>query len=208
MRTGLALYGGTFDPIHRGHLAAAEAALEQLPVVSVRFLVAGSPPHKNPRDDSDSIEIPSASENRLAMVRVAVEGLDGFEVDDREIRRPGPSYTVLTLRELQDEQSNRPLFFMIGSDNWSRIGEWHEAEEIFSRCQIVIMPRPGFRLESSSSSPFGGRAPILLSAPEHDVSSRQIRHCVRAGESIEPFVTEPVARFIADHGLYRRKRGG
>lgn len=198
MKTGLALYGGTFDPVHRGHLAAARAALAALPVDELRFVVAGSPPHKA------GAALPSPAEDRVAMVELGIEELGGedrdrLRVDRRELSRSGPSYTVLTLRELRDEDPDRTLYFMIGADNWSSLPSWYRAEEILELAHIVVMPRRGHDLPPASERIH------RLDAPEVDVSSREIRDRIADGTppaSLVERIPSRVAEYIERRGLY------
>lgn len=198
MKTGLALYGGTFDPVHRGHLAAARAALASLPVDELRFVVAGSPPHKA------GTTLPSPAEDRVAMVELGIEELGGddrdrLRVDRRELSRAGPSYTVLTLRELRDEAPDRTLYFMIGADNWSSLPSWHRADEILELAHIVVMPRRGHDLPPASERVH------RLAAAEVDVSSHEIRDRVAGGApptSLVDLIPIRVAAYIEQHGLY------
>jgi nicotinate-nucleotide adenylyltransferase len=227
----LALYGGVFDPIHRGHLAVARAALAALPVDRITLLPSGDPPHKTDRS-------PAAAADRLALIDRALAGDPAFRVDGRELERSGPSYTVETLRELRAEAPERAILFLIGADNARSIGTWYAAEELFSLCDPVLVSRPGDRPRFTATDlPFldAGRIEALnalaidgvevpWSSREIDAgriealnalaidgvevpwSSREIRARIAAGatrEELEQWVPAAVAEEIIARGLYR-----
>jgi len=131
------LFGGTFDPIHFGHLRAAFELTELLDLERVLFIPAADPPHRGrPLADAQS---------RLAMVLAAVEDEESFAVDDRELRRPGPSYTVLTLEELRRERGDTPLVLMLGMDAFLGLPTWHRWDEILDFAHMVVAHRPGWQ---------------------------------------------------------------
>ena len=134
----LALLGGTFDPVHYGHLRLADEVRRALGLAEVRLLPAGDPPHRGG---------PAASaEDRLAMLRLAVREFPGLVVDDREIERAGKSYTVLTLEELRREHAQRPLLLLTGADAFRGLPTWHRWREIFPLAHVVVVARPGIAL--------------------------------------------------------------
>ncbi|MHC4935355.1 MAG: nicotinate (nicotinamide) nucleotide adenylyltransferase [Planctomycetota bacterium] len=202
----LALYGGVFDPIHRGHLAVARAALAALPVDRITLLPSGDPPHKTDRS-------PAAAADRLALIGRALAGDPAFRVDGRELERSGPSYTVETLRELRGEAPERAILFLIGADNARSIGTWYAAEELFSLCDPVLVSRPGDRPRFTATDlPFldAGRIEALnalaIDGVEVPWSSREIRARIAAGatrEELEQWVPAAVAEEIIARGLYR-----
>lgn len=200
---GYGVFGGVFDPVHDGHLAAARAALAALPIDGVRFLLAGSPPHK-------PSGAPAPAEHRLRMLSLALAGEPRFSVDDRELHRAGPSYTVLTLRELAREHPGRRIHLLIGADNAATLRTWHRAEEILALSDPVIVPRPGYapRFERHDL-PFvpDDRREALnrlsLGGVSLDISSSEVRERVRAGLPLDGWVPLAVAEYIALHGLYR-----
>jgi nicotinate-nucleotide adenylyltransferase len=201
--TGYGVFGGVFDPVHRDHVAAATAALAELPISEVRFIPAGIPPHKTEGVQATAI-------HRLRLLELAIEGEPRFVLDRRELDRPGPSYTVLTLQELTAERPGERIFFLIGADNARSIGRWHRAQEIFELCDPVLVPRPGHPerftpndLPFLSESRLVALDRLTLSGVCLDRSSSEIRRRVRDGDSIDGMVPEGVAEYIEKHGLYR-----
>lgn len=200
---GFGLFGGVFDPVHSAHRAVALAALEQLPIREVLFVPAGDPPHK-------SGHALAPAEHRLRMLELALGGDPRLRIDDRELRRPGASYTVLTLEELRRERPEERIYLLIGADNARSIGRWHRAEEILDLAEPVIVPRPGhenhFTAEDLPGVPAERRAAwnrIALTGVSLEHASRTIRARVREGRSLEGWVPEEVAEYIAEQGLYR-----
>jgi len=135
--TRLGILGGTFDPVHYGHLDAAVAAQQALGLDEVRLMPSREPPHKTPFDRA-------AADHRLAMVALAVDGYEALRASDFELRAPGPSYTSVTLRRLADEQGHDPsrLFFVLGSDAFADIGQWHDYPTLLDRGHFVVVSRP------------------------------------------------------------------
>ncbi len=200
----IALFGGVFDPIHSAHVEIARQALDRLPITEVRFLPAGTPPHKAERP-------PESALHRIAMIERAIAFEPRFRLDIREINRPGPSYTILTLEELGRELPGTAIFFLIGADNARTIGSWHRAEEIFRACDPVVIARPGESVEFTAAD-----LPFLDPASREQLNSRvidgvalaqsssEIRDRIEKGLSIEGWVAPAVARYIEENGLYLR----
>lgn len=135
--TAIGIFGGTFDPIHFGHLRTAFELLQELRLGELRFIPAGDPPHRTaPLADASA---------RLAMVRAATADQPGFVVDDREVIRSGPSYTVTTLGELRAEFPDRPLCLIVGMDAFLGLPQWHRWREILDLAHVVVAHRPGWR---------------------------------------------------------------
>ena len=191
MAERLGILGGTFDPVHCGHLLLARYVLEALALDRVLFVPAAEPPHKS--------EVPTLPGHRWRMVCAAVEGHDRLEASDLELRRPGVSYTVDTLRRLRDERPEAERFLIIGADNVPELDDWHDPEGILDLATVVA----GTRVESEAL-PSGAFADRIdrVDTPVFDISSTEIRRRVRAGRPVRCLVPESVERYIADHGLY------
>lgn len=187
MRIGV--FGGSFDPVHHGHLIVAQEARRALSLTEVRFVPAREQPFKAGRHHA-------AVEDRLAMLRLAIEGVPGFVADARECRRPGPSYTIDTLRELRTEFPEAALCLLVGADTARDFPQWRDAEAIRRLATLVILTRPG---ATATLGDLGGEQ---LAVPAIDISATQVRDRARAGESIRFLVPDAVARYIADHRLY------
>ena len=141
MNSVLGIFGGTFDPIHCGHLELARELREALGFSAVRFIPAGDPPHR-------AAPVATAA-HRLAMVELAVEGQSGLEVDAREIHSPQRSYTVPTLEELREEDPSRTLALIVGADTFLGLPTWHRWRDVFALAHLVVVPRPGVPLETA-----------------------------------------------------------
>jgi nicotinate-nucleotide adenylyltransferase len=211
-RPRLGILGGTFDPIHVGHLAAARAVHGRLGLSTVRFIPAARPPH---RPDS-----PRADEyHRLEMIRRAICDVPEWEVSDLELRRLGPSYTWDTLAALHAEGwAPSQIFFITGVDAFAEIASWYRYPDVLDAAHFVVITRPGNPLEvvARRLPALGGRAiaageiadfaiprVVLLDAETPDVSSTDIRARAARGEPIESFVPPVVAAYIREHRLYR-----
>jgi nicotinate-nucleotide adenylyltransferase len=188
------LFGGTFDPPHLGHLRAAQAVATQVGLEKILFVVANDPWQK-----SDQRAVSPAAVRR-EMVELLLQGQTGFAVDDREIRRGGPSYTADTLEEIHGERPDVDLYLIVGQDSAAAIGAtWQRPEVIFHLATLVVVTRPHAALQKSalpSDSIYVEMTPV-------DVSSSQIRHVASQGESLAHLTTDAVAQFISGHGLYR-----
>lgn len=185
MRIGL--LGGTFDPVHHGHLVVAQAALEELELDEVRLVVAGDPWMK---------ETTTPAAVRVELARLAVADNDELEVDDRECRRDGPTYTVDTLLELRDEHPEAELVFLLGADAAQRLEQWHRSEGLFTLASFVVVNRPGHRIPELPAQV------DVLEVPPMDVSSTQLRELAGRGRSLRYLVPEAVRRRIGEYGLY------
>ena len=186
MKTGI--LGGTFDPIHEGHLAAGRAAIDCAGLDRVVIIPTGVPPHR-PR-------AVAGAEDRLEMCRLAVSGDHRFEVSDIELRREGASYTVDTLRQLQELDPSTELYLILGWDAAKLLGTWHDPEEVRRLARIIVVTRPGSGVPVTTSE-------ILCERPTPDVSASRLRGALARGEDVAGFVPAPVAEYIARRGLYR-----
>jgi nicotinate-nucleotide adenylyltransferase len=211
----IGVFGGTFDPVHYGHLRPAFEMMEALDLAEVRFVPSRQPPHR---------PMPHANpEQRHDMLQLAVAGEPRFTVDGRELEREGPSFMVDTLRSLRDEFGDVPLCLMLGLDAFLGLGSWHEWEAIPELAHLVVAHRPGWQLDSRVQ---GSEAALellrtrLLVAPGqvHErpagslwlqpvtslgISSTALRATVAAGKSARYLLPDGVWRYIEKEGLYR-----
>jgi len=206
----IGILGGTFDPIHHGHLRCAQELLQDLPLAEVRLIPCHIPPHR---------AAPHASAlQRLRMLQAAVQGVPGLRVDDRELSREGPSYTVDTLHGLRDQFGATPLCLIVGMDAFSSLDSWHRWQELIGLAHIVVAHRPGWQAPKTGAvaglldrhvvqnatelrvRPAGCILPWSITAL--DISASAIRAQVAAGKSPRFLVPEAVARFIAEESLY------
>jgi len=203
-RGGLLLFGGSFNPIHVGHLIIARAAAEQLGVERTIVIPSASPPHKTGSDLA-------SPEHRLAMVHLAIADEPAFEVSDIELRREGPSYTLLTVQAYRRQLgADVPLYWLIGGDTLPELHSWYQIAELVDLCRIVTAVRPGFETPDFSTL-FGclSLAQVqrlregILDTPRIDISATQIRARVREGRSIRYMVPESVIEYIDRERLYR-----
>jgi len=188
----LGIYGGSFDPVHLGHLLVAQAAIEELGLDRLFFIPAAHSPFK-PANQHTSAAL------RLKFLRLALAGKPNCEVDDQEIRRAGISYTVDTLRDYACKYPGAELFCLIGADNAAKLNEWREPETLAKLAEFVAVPRPG-GAEPVFPSPFRGR--ILKGFP-FGLSSSEIRDRVKAGLAIDHLVPVAVAGAVQEAGIYR-----
>ena len=196
----IGILGGTFDPIHLGHLAIAEAARDRLDLDRVILIPAGRPWLKSGQEVS-------APEHRLAMVRLAIQDRPGLEMSPIEVDRPGPTYTVDTLTELREELgSGVELYLVLGMDSVRELRRWREPERLFDLCTVVAVSRPDSLDVSSAEiedSFTAARGRIrMVRGPMLDVSATDIRLRVSEGRPISDSVPPPVERYIREHGLY------
>ncbi len=213
----LGLLGGTFDPVHYGHLELAREVQASLGLSGVRLVPAGDPPHR-------AAPVASAA-HRLAMVELAVADCPGLDVDAREVARPGPSYTVLTLEELRQETPARPLALIIGADALLGLPTWYRWRELFDLAHVVVVARPGIALEGMMSSALEAewtrrlardpqalsRAPagVIVTQPitAHAISASAIRAQLARGRegaaAVRGLLPSAVLAYIDRHQLYR-----
>jgi nicotinate-nucleotide adenylyltransferase len=196
----IGVLGGTFDPIHAGHLVVADEVSTRLGLDEVLFIPAGSPWLK-----ADSAISPA--EDRIEMVELAIAGNPRYKLSTLEIERTGPTYTIDTMRELRQKlNAGDELFFILGWDNLEDLPRWHRPRELAAVCRLVAVPRVGYPVPDLSlleaSIPGISQRVIVLDKPEIDISASVIRERVRQGLHISRLVPEPVERYIKQHGLY------
>lgn len=189
MRIGV--FGGTFDPPHLGHLIVAGDAHTGLRLDRIVFIPSAVPPHK-------LATVRATAEQRLEMVQVAVRDDVRFTVDDIELRRTGPSYTVDTLRTLREQYAGSELFFLIGTDALREIDTWRTPDEVARLARLVALSRSGDEVEAIPD-----RAVLPLRVTRIDISATEIRRRIAAGESARYLVPDSVREIIERDGLYR-----
>ena len=214
----IGILGGTFDPIHNGHLRLAQEALEQCGLAEVRFIPSGTPPHR---------DTPHASApHRLNMVRAALQGNASFTLDEREIHRTDPCYTVDTLRAVRVEiGAHRPLCVLVGGDAFLSLHSWHEWNALFELAHIVVVQRPGLPLGNAiatadpalrqqyiarlapaprvlQESPAG--AVVVLDMPLLEISATDIRSRCAEKKNIHYLLPDTVANYIQSHNPYTK----
>jgi nicotinate-nucleotide adenylyltransferase len=209
----LGVLGGTFDPIHFGHLDAADAARRALELTEVLFIPSHDPPHR-------STDPHASDAHRFAMVALAINGCPAYGVSDLELRRGGNSYTADTLRSLHAAGwKASQIFFILGADAFAEIATWYEFPAVLDAAHFAVIARPGTTLEQAAArTPALGRrihpsptsidqsletGVVLIEAVTRDVSSTSIRAHLSAGQPIDHLVPPAVARHIAAHHLYR-----
>jgi len=211
----IGILGGTFDPIHFGHLRLAEEMLELARLEQIRFIPTGTPPHR------DSPQV--SAQQRSVMVRLAIADQPAFVLDEREVRRDRLCYTVDTLSELRAELgATQPLCLLMGGDAFLQLHTWHEWEQLFGLAHIVVGYRPGYTLderievapealrkhyrerlctvESMAQRPCGGVAELAI--PKLEISATDIRRRVAEGRTIRYLLPDAVENYIHQHQLY------
>lgn len=207
----IGIFGGTFDPIHFGHLRTALEVADAFDLSEVRFIPCRLPPHRG--------QPAAAADDRLAMLQLALEGSDPrFRIDDRELKRDGPSYMVDTLASIRGEASECPLCLIVGLDAFQGIPAWHRWREIFKLAHVVVMQRPfeaefAEALERVLDERMVSKRSTLHQKPagaicfedvsQLAISASRIRELVRTGKSTQYLLPDCVREFIARHELYR-----
>lgn len=211
----IGIFGGTFDPVHYGHLKPVAEVRNVLSLDSVRFMPCATPPHREPPV--------ATSKQRLTMLELALAGYKAFQVDDREIRRGGRSYTVMTLQSLRAEFGDRPLGLIMGMDAFLGFRTWHRWQEIPELAHIIVMQRPGWSVDEAGKGFPAWAQPRLTHEPAQltrlpyglvvmqpvtpvDVSGTRIRKAIAKGDDVHAMLPEPVLAFIREQGLYGYRR--
>lgn len=192
----LALFGGSFDPPHLGHLAFARFALEALAPDRLLWMPAG-------RQWQKPDQVMAAAVHRSAMVRRLIADEPRFALDDRELHRRGPSFTADTLREFTGQHPGAELMFLIGQDQYARLPTWYQVETVVALATIVVVPRSGEAVVTPPGLP--AHRLQVLALPDIPLSSTAVRDAVARGEDISPMVGAEVASYIASHRLYEKK---
>ena len=211
LRPALGIFGGTFDPVHYGHTQSVIVAAQQAGVQSVAMLPCHIPVHKN--------HTPSASQHRLAMLKLAIEQYPQLYIDEREIHSDTPSYTIHTLRALRKEYPKHPLCFFIGMDSLHSLLSWNESQALFDYCHFVVCCRPGTKTPLSEElkallaerqvttnnalhNALHGKI-FLADTPELDISSSEIRRHIINNLPTDDMLDPKVRRYIQTHKLYQ-----
>lgn len=198
----LGLMGGTFDPIHYGHLVAAEGARHSFALDKVIFIPAGRPPHKSERQVTDPY-------HRFIMTELAVASNPYFETSTIEVERQGYSYTIDTVRQVRELYPHAEIFFITGADAVLEILSWKNVDELLEMCWFIAATRPGYPLENLRSRLKGKikesqmKRIIPMEVPALAISSTDIRARVREGRPIKYLLPEPVEAYILNRGLYK-----
>lgn len=203
----IGVLGGTFDPIHMGHLIIAEEVRARLDLAEVIFVPAGQPWLK--LNNANAI---SPAEHRMAMVRLAIADEPAFRLSTMEIERPGPSYTVDTMAELSRQFGAKgKLFFILGWDNLNQLPRWHQPARLVKLCRLVPVRRVGFASPDldalEAAVPGLAKSLVMLDTPQIEISASEIRARVGRGQSIHQLVPEPVERYIIEQRLYIKPSG-
>ena len=196
----IGVLGGTFDPVHFGHLLVADEARVSLDLSEIILVPAGQPMLKPAHPITPA-------EHRLQMLRLAVADRPHFKVSAVEIERPGPSYTVDTIAELEGRYGRKDgIFFILGWDSLAQLPEWREPSRLIELCYLVAVPRPGYQKPSlealESVIPGISQRVVFLEKPQIDISASAIRELAARGSSLRRLVPGPVAEYIREHKLY------
>lgn len=196
MSSSLGVLGGIFDPVHNGHLAIASLAKEYFHLDKILLIPSGIPPHK-------ISTVKASSSDRLKMLRLAIDGRNGFEICTEEINRKGYSYTFDTLKALKEQHENPQIYFIIGSDNLREISTWYKYKEVIEIVTLCVAHRPGY----SCKIPEELKAARILKfpSPEWAISSTMVRTYFQRGYSCRHLLPDPVIDYILSKGLYRKE---
>lgn len=189
----IALFGGTFDPIHIGHLIAAEDIFRILKLNKIIFVPTGIPPHK-------TYKVLTDAKHRFAMVKLAIKGNPKFSISNYEIRKKEEAYSIDTVRYFKKRLGNKvKLYFIIGSDIVSELHTWKDVKELIKLCNFIVMTRQGFKVPKEKIKKIGK----FIDIKSENISSREIRRLVKKDESIKYLVPKPVEKYIYEEKLYR-----
>ncbi len=196
----IGVLGGTFDPVHNGHLILADVAEEQLDLNEMLFIPAGQPWLKTER-------IVTSAQHRLHMLRLALDDRPHFRISEMEIERPGPTYTIDTISALKGGlNAGDELFFILGQDSLMQIPQWYRAKELVQLCYLAAAPRPGVKKPDfkalEAEIPGIKQRIMLMKEPKVDINATDIRERVARGLSVRHLVPEPVNRYIKEQKLY------
>jgi nicotinate-nucleotide adenylyltransferase len=194
-QTVIGIFGGTFDPVHYGHLRTASELQQVLKLVDVRFVPCAVPPLKA------AARAPAAL--RISMLKAAINNYPGFSLDERELGREGPSYTVDTLLQIRQELPDTPLCLIIGMDAWLSFPQWHRWQDILSLAHIVVVHRPGSPLHADLNAVLAGRI-FVHEVTQLEISSSAIRQLIADGLGANFLLPDEVGELAKDSGCYNR----
>lgn len=196
----IAILGSAFNPIHRGHVLIAQNARRELKLDKVLFVPCARPPHK------PALEMVS-DEDRLNMIRMAIEGEPCFEVSTVEMARGGVSYSIDTVREIIKSNPGSNISFIIGSDNFETIGQWYQFPELIALCEFLVIERPGKPLVIPPPTVPPGLLPSfryrIFHGPTEEISSSQVRTLLRDGKNVSHLLPSSVYEYVLKKNLYR-----
>ncbi|ATC94091.1 nicotinate-nucleotide adenylyltransferase [Pseudoalteromonas tunicata] len=206
----IGIFGGTFDPIHQGHLNIARQCCEQLNLTSLAFMPCAQPAHKK----SPGI----SARDRANMVQLAIAPYPKFSLDERELNRVGPSYSLLSLQEIRQTEPNRPIAFLIGMDSLNQLHLWHRWQEVTALCHLIVCQRPGqICAPAAEVTDYLKQARCqevndlvqqkaglcyFLSCPQIDISSSELRLSLKNAANFPALLPKTVANYIKTHQLY------
>ena len=192
MTRRIGLLGGTFDPVHNAHLALARIALDTLVLDELRWVPAGTPWQK--------ARVITKAKHRVAMLQLALAGEPRFTLERCELERTGPSYTLDTVRELQQREPGATWFLVIGQDQYANLPTWHGWQELLPLVTLAVAARPG--AAQPTDTRLQGLAHRVLPLPAMNIAASALRQCAAGGQSITGMVPPAVARYIDQHALY------
>ncbi len=198
----IGVYGGSFDPVHLGHLRSALEVFQAQELDELRFLPSGNPPHR--------ARAQVANEHRLKMLQLAVKEVQGVSIDDRELDRKSTSYTIDTLETIQAENPLSALTLVIGMDQFSAFDTWHRWQELLQRVELVVMERPGEPMSGSARQLMDSslkKRISIISVTQMDISSSRIRKDLQEGQDVRFLVPDTVRKYILSQDLYSSQIG-
>lgn len=199
MENNIAILGGSFNPVHLGHINMARAVMAEFDIARVVFLPNANPPHKDAEDIIPAV-------HRYNMVKLAIEGEEGFELSDYEMKEGKPSYTVNTMRYMRKHYKSEP-FFIIGADSLYTLHKWKNYNELIAECKFIVADRDciegdDIKKASDKINKMGGCIKIM-SMPKYNISSTQIREGISNGLDMSAYLPEAVEAYIRENNLYR-----